>query len=131
LSPLERRLLLAMVSHMRDRMPDFDRKWRTADADGQLFLTDWVPLGEVYERCDGNRQAMRRALGRLHPRYVSAAALAWVNLEDQEILCWQGGGSKKRYGPKDYQTTDTPRWRIVCLTPEGVEAALKLEQEGT
>lgn len=127
LSPLERRALLSLVSLIRDCEPDRD-----------FWTTTNIPLRKLYERMyvfaeqrsydiqtRNQRQAIRRALGRLHPTYVTATALAWVNVADQAVLWWQGGGSREG-GPRGF---DTPRWRMVGLTGEGVQMALLLEKE--
>lgn len=133
-SPLERRALLALVSLIRDR-----------ESDPDFWSTTEIPLGVLYERLyvpgdrpwvlerRNQRQATRRALGRLHPEYVSAMALAWVSVEDEALIRWQGGGSGKHspddppWRPGGY---DTPRWRLVGLTTDGIKVALELEAEG-
>jgi hypothetical protein len=126
-SPLERRALLALVSLIRDREPDEDF-WTATD----------IPLRALYERCyhldpakswelqcRNQRQAIRRALGRLHPEYVYALALAWCEVFHSDVIRWQGGGSRA------FRDLDrpTPRWRLVGLTDAGIKAALLLEQE--
>lgn len=127
MSPLERRLLLALVSLIRDREPD-PGEWPRVD----------VPLRDLYERCyriepdkswelqrRNQRQALRRALGRLHPVYVAATALAWVDVGDEVIRRWQGGGSRES---RDGFRSATPRWRLVSLTPEGIALAQAVER---
>lgn len=130
-SPLERRALLALVSLIRDREPEPD-EWQTTD----------VPLAKLYERLyvagersyelerRNQRQAQRRALGRLHEQgFISALALGWCFVESAEFLDWQGGGRRQR-DPDGFRFS-TPRWRRVSLTDSGVKAALALELEAT
>ncbi|MEO3811350.1 hypothetical protein ABGB17_20340 [Sphaerisporangium sp. B11E5] len=121
-----------MVSLIRDREPEPDEPPGT-------WLLDWIMLGDLYERCyhfdpdksyelqrRNQRQAMRRALGRLYKHgYVEALALAWLNIRDGEVMEWQGGG--RRVGPYNDKT---PNWRAVSLSTIGLEAALLLEGEG-
>ena len=124
-SPLERRLLLALLSLMTETETDPDF-WPDTD----------LPLRRLYDRCyrldpekshelqrRNQRQSMRRALGRLHPEYVYAFALGWVNTEDWMLLRWQGGGTRR-------DGCDTPRWRLVGLTESGIAVAQLLAQEG-
>jgi len=128
-SPLERRLLLALLSLMRDRCVD------PLDPDagyGDWMETD-VKLGDLYAACyvidpdkswtlqrRNQRQAMRRALGRLSPTYVSAIALAWCEVGTGDLQRWQGGGR-----PRD--GIETPNWKMVRLTSDGLRLALLLE----
>jgi hypothetical protein len=126
-SPLERRLLLALISDIRDREPD-PHEWTMVE----------VPIKRLYERCydlapdksyelqvRSQRQALRRALERLRKLdLVAALALAWVNVSDQVPWRWQGGGKREsRYGD------GYPRWRYVSLTTAGVKTAELLEAE--
>lgn len=129
-SPLERKALLALISLIRDREPDPD-EWASTD----------IPLSVLHERCyaidpgrsweiqrRNQRQAMRRALGRLHrDGIIEALALAWANVADGQVIRWQGGGSRKSDGLPG--GTDTPRWRLVGLTREGVALAEALERD--
>ena len=139
-SPLERRLLLAIVSLMRDREPN------GLPVDHDNAEHHFVNLHAVYGHCyavkpdlsyeiqrRNQRQALRRALGRLHTDgWVDALALAWVTVRyDEEWLDWQGGGREdrsssdyaRRYGEK------TPNWKAVTLTDAGIKLALALERE--
>jgi hypothetical protein len=133
-SPLERRALLALISLIRDR-----------ESDPSEWCCTTVPLAALYERCyvldpakswelqrRNQRQAMRRALGRLHGQgCVDALALAWASVRDGEAVEWHGGGRRshsgsdyaRRYGEK------TPNWKLVGLSPEGIALALALERE--
>jgi hypothetical protein len=127
-SPAERRALLALISLIRDREPDRD-KWPVTG----------VPLRLLYERLyvpqpgkpaelqrKYQRQATRRALGRLHPRYVTALALGWVNVEDGTLVRWQGGGRRRQSGHGS--ALDRPNWKLVGLTSAGIQLAERLEQ---
>lgn len=130
-SPLEHRALLAVVSLIRDRERDRD-EWTCVDVPlSVLYDRLYIPGEKSYELERRNqRQAQRRALGRLHERgLVAAIALAWVNLEDESIIRWQGGGSKRRDREEPAFRSGTPRWRAVGLTEAGIVAALALEQE--
>ena len=120
-SPLERRLLLAMVSLMRDREP------YGAPLDDHSAERNWLRLRDVYEPCyvlkpdqswelqrRNQRQALRRALGRLHEQgWIEALALAWVIVRGADWVEWHGGGRRERrssdyafrYGEK------TPNWK--------------------
>jgi hypothetical protein len=143
-SPLERRALVALVSLMRDRQePPF---YATDPPDTWNAIS--VPLSALYERCyamteraperydpehvswqrqrRNERQALRRALGRLHPDYVHATALAWVDVQSGDFLDWQGGGCRKWNQDYAYRT---PNWKKIGLTSVGIKAALLLEQE--
>jgi hypothetical protein len=138
-SPLERRLLLAIVSLMRDREP-YGLPLDHDDAEHHF-----VSLRDVYEQCyalkpdlsyeiqrRNQRQALRRALGRLHADgWVDALALAWVTVRDQEWLEWQGGG-RREHSSSDYarQYGDkTPNWKAITLTDVGIKLAAALERE--
>jgi hypothetical protein len=126
-SPLERRALLALISLIRDREPDPDEWQYTYVPLRALHDRLYIP-GErpwVLERRN-QRQATRRALGRLHPDYVCALALGWCEVGSGELVTWQGGGSRQHYKSV---MVDTPRWRLVGLTDIGVKVALLLEQE--
>lgn len=132
-SPLERRALVELLSLIRETEPDPD-EWSATD----------IRLKALYDRCyrmhpersyelqaRHQRQAMRRALGRLHKQgYVWAFALGWVNVEDWSLVSWQGGGTRKR--DRHGYTETTPRWRIVGLNDTGIKAAelIELEQSG-
>ena len=116
LSPLERRALLALVSPIRDREPDRD-----------FWAGTNVPLSALYEslhvvqpdksyelQLKYQRQAIRRALGRLHEQgWIEALALAWAYVRDGDVIEWHGGGRRRpsgsawaaRYGDK------TPNWK--------------------
>jgi hypothetical protein len=131
-SPLERRALLALISLIRDREPN-PEEWSCTD----------VPLSALYEHLHTlrpgqshelqrkyQRQATRRALGRLHrDDLIWPLALAWVSVTDNVVIRWQGGGSRKQDGIPG--GIDTPRWKLVGLTAEGVTTALLLERETT
>lgn len=128
-SPLERRCLLALVSLIRDRESDPD-KWEYTEVPLRvLYERLYLPGERSYELERRNqRQAQRRALGRLFKQgYIYAYALAWVNLADEQILRWQGGGTPRRHS--DGFRMETPRWRMVGLTDIGIKAALLLEGE--
>ncbi|MGH3276589.1 MAG: hypothetical protein ACRDNZ_19960, partial [Streptosporangiaceae bacterium] len=102
-----------------------------------------IPLSALYEqiyvsRPDKSyelqrkyqRQAIRRALRRLHADgLVWPLALAWVSVTDNEVIRWQGGGSRKDDGIPG--GIDTPRWKLIGLTHEGIALALALDTEGT
>jgi len=126
-SPLERRILVALVSLIRDRTEP-----------GELYVDTDVPLGDLYDRLyvvgprsyelerRNQRQAQRRALERLRKRgLVSPLALAWCDVDTGDLIRWQGGGSQK-IEPDGYRTA-TPRWRAIGLTRAGLPAALDLE----
>ena len=129
MSPLERRALLALISLIRDRETDPD-EWTSTD----------IPLAALYERLYAldpgqsyelqrkyQRQAIRRALGRLHrDEMVWPVALAWVSVTGEEVIRWQGGGSRKQDGIPG--GIDTPRWKLIGLTDVGVKTALALER---
>lgn len=130
ISPLERRILLAMVSHIRDR------EHGEADWDD---VSLGVPTKALYERLyvpgdrsyqverRNQRQAQRRALKRLFDDdLVNAVAGAWVDIRSEYINAWQGGGRRRRDA---YGTVDTPRWVEVSLTDAGLKVALLLERE--
>ncbi len=127
-SPMERRALLALISLIRDREPDRE-KWPVTG----------IPLRVLYERLyvlqpgkppelqrKYQRQAIRRALGRLHPHYVTALALGWVNVEDGTLVRWQGGGRRRQSGYGG--TVDRPNWKLVGLTSAGIQLAELLEK---
>ncbi len=138
LSPLERRALIALISLIRDREPDR----------GEWPIT-YVPLSALYERCyrldpaksyelqrRNQRQAMRRALGRLHRAgIIEALALGWVDVRDSEFLRWQGGGSRRSYAVRDdgglsaRYGEETPRWRLAGLSDDGIALAEALDRE--
>jgi hypothetical protein len=133
ISPLERRILLAAISLIRDRESDPDFY---ADVD--------IPLRTLYDRLyvpgdrpyaierRNQRQAQRRALERMHKAgLVWPIALAWVSVTDGVVLRWQGGGRRKRRAddPPWSRGCDTPRWRLITLTDLGVKLALLLEAE--
>ena len=106
----------------------------------------YVPLNAVYNATialkpdasyelqkRNHRQAMRRALGRLHAQgFVYAVALAWVSVDDQSFHDWQGGGSRKRE-PGDANPRGYPvaRWKRVTLSTNGIALAQLLEAETT
>ncbi len=71
------------------------------------------------------RQAIRRALGRLHPHYITALALGWVNVKDGTLVRWQGGGRRRQSGYGC--TVDRPNWKLVGLTSAGIQLAELLE----
>lgn len=143
MSPLERRLLLALVSLMRDSQESHEQV-----GDAYFEYVD-IPLRVVYERCyvidpgkswelqrRNQRQAMRRTLGRLHRQgIVSAMALGWCSVQQGggEFIEWHGGGKKEHSSSDDYLTKrygcKTPNWKTVSLTREGVQLAVILEQE--
>jgi hypothetical protein len=124
---------------MRDREPDglaLDNEWAERN---------WVRLRDVYDRCyiidpaksyelqcRNQRQALRRALGRMFKdRLVTALALAWVNVEDHEVLDWYGGGRRER-SSSDYAMRygeTTPNWKMIVLTDTGIKMARLIEQE--
>ena len=125
---MERRALLALISLIRDREPDRE-KWPATG----------IPLRLLYERLyvpqpgkpaelqrKYQRQAIRRALGRLHPHYITALALGWVNVEDGTLVRWQGGGRRRQSG--DGCTLDRPNWKLVGLTRVGIKRAELLER---
>jgi hypothetical protein len=129
-SSLERGLLLAIVSLMRDREPG------GMPLDGEWAELHYVKLSDVYERCyqfkpdqsyetqrRNQRQALRRALGRLHKQgWVDALALGWCQVRGAEWVEWYGGGRLERkssdyamrYGDK------TPNWKMVSLSEGGI-----------
>jgi hypothetical protein len=137
LTRMEKRLLVGIISVMRDKIRDEGRD----DDDFEFRATD-IGLHSLYERCyhlagdrsyelqrRNQRQSMRRALGRLHEQgYIGAQALAWVNVADGEIIRWQGGGSLQR--DRDGYRHETPRWRLISLTESGLMTARVLEREG-
>ena len=125
---MERRALLALISLIRDREPDRE-KWPATG----------IPLRLLYERLYApqpgkpdelqrkyQRQATRRALGRLHPHYITALALGWVNVEDGTLVRWQGGGRRRQSG--DGHTVDRPNWKLVGLTRAGIKLAELIER---
>lgn len=131
MSPLERRALVALVSLIKDRESDPD-EWVITDV-RMKELQDAcyeVAPAKSWERQRANqRRALRRALDRLHERgLVHATALAWVNVEDEAVLWWQGGGRRKT--DSDGYRHGTPRWRLVGLTREGLAVAERLAAEG-
>jgi hypothetical protein len=76
------------------------------------------------------RQAMRRALGRLHERdLIKVLALAWAFVDDDTIVEWQGGGSRKLHD--DGYRERTPRWRRVGLRNNGLRMVALLEREAS
>ena len=88
-----------------------------------------MKLDQSYElQARNQRQAMRRALQRLlDADLVHAMALGWCQVGGyNEFVRWQGGGSKQNY--KGFPM-ETPRWRIVGLTHDGIKLALELEQQ--
>ena len=129
-SPLERRALLALISLIRDREPDPD-EWSATDIPlsalyGQLYTLAPDKSYELQRKYQ--RQAVRRALGRLHcDDLIWPLALAWVSVTDNAVMRWQGGGSRKHDGIPG--GIDTPRWKLLGLTIWGVKAALALECE--
>ncbi len=130
LSDLQRRILVEMVSLIRDRKSDPD-EWTVTDiATGELFercSSFWqLRPDESYEIQRRNmRQAFGRALHRLEARELIAAfALGWVNVRDHELIAWQGGGRRRRY-PDGYRER-TPRFALVSPTREGLRLALSL-----
>lgn len=137
MSPLERRALLALVSLMRDREPDH---LPLDNGDAQHC---YVPLRDLYDQMyvlqpeksyelqrKHQRQAIRRALGRMHrDGLVEALALGWCLVRGAEWIGWAGGGREThrgsdyawRYGEK------TPNWKAVSLSETGIKLAMALE----
>ncbi len=126
-SPLERRILAAMVSLIRDR-----------ETDPEFMDAVDIPLKALYERLyvpgdrpheaerRNQRQAQRRALARMHADgLVWPLALAWVSVTDEQVIRWQGGGRRKRDGHG--HGVDTPNWRMLSLTQEGLALAFLIE----
>jgi len=78
-SPLERRALLALISLIRDREPDRS-EWCITDVPLKALYSSLYVLApdKSYElQCKYQRQAIRRALGRLHEQgWIEATALA-------------------------------------------------------
>jgi hypothetical protein len=131
-SPLERRALLTLISLIRDREHDED-EWTCTDIPLRaLYERMWVMIpDQSYELQRRNqRQAIRRALGRLHERgLINAIALGWCEVRDAEWIRWQGGGSRKRYYEYGGGREGTPRWRMVGLNELGIRIALQLAKE--
>jgi hypothetical protein len=117
---------------MRDRCVD--------PLDPDAGFADWqetdVKLSDLYELCyvidpdkswalqrRNQRQSMRRALGRLSPTYVCAFALAWCEVGNGDLIRWQGGGR-----PRD--GIETPNWKTVGITADGLRLALLLDLQG-
>jgi hypothetical protein len=128
-SPLERRVLVELVSVIRDR----------EGGDDWDYISLSVPLRTLYERLyipgdrphdverRNQRQAQRRAMKRLFDDgLIEAVALAWVDVRAEQIIEWQGGGRRKQY--KNIHV-GTPRWVEVSLTDTGIAAATALEAE--
>ena len=70
------------------------------------------------------------ALGRLLAAdHITATALAWCDVAANghlgDPLRWQGGGSRQT-DPDGYRH-ETPRWKLVGLTRDGIDAAARLE----
>ena len=141
LSPLERRALVALISLIRDKESDPD-EWacteiRLSDLYDRLYLPGDRSWG--IERRN-QRQSQRRALGRLHGEgLINAIALAWVNIEDEQVLRWQGGG--KRAVDVDGFRSDTPAkaldtcqtWpprRVVVTITQHPSRSLRLRKSG-
>lgn len=61
----------------------------------------------------------------LADKLVWGLALAWVNVEDEIVFRWQGGG--RTTGPADM---NTPRIKMVSLTDAGWERCLLLHKAG-
>jgi hypothetical protein len=132
-SPLERRALLALVSLIRDREPE-PEEWTITDFPLRALYDATIvmdPAGSYELQRRNHRQAMRRALGRLHERgFVSALALGWCEVGTGEFIEWQGGGKRQRK-PDDCNPRGWPtaNWRLVGLTSDGIALALLLERE--
>lgn len=139
MSPLEQRLLLAIVSLMRDREP---QGLPLTDPDAQHV---YVRLRDVYDRCyrldpaksyelqlRNQRQSLRRALGRMHDQgLVDALALGWCEVRGAEWVEWHGGGRDTHQG-SDYTMRygeKTPNWKAVSLSEAGIKLALALTLE--
>jgi hypothetical protein len=142
ISPAERRVLLALLSVVRDREPDPD-EWPSTD----------VPLPALYDRYEvrqphkphsslefqqrDQRRTMRRALCQLLDEgLISAVALAWRNVESGINIEGEQLVRSQEDGPLTHEADDplwfraaaaAPRWRTVSLTPAGVAIALALE----
>jgi hypothetical protein len=78
------------------------------------------------------RQALRRALGRLHDQgWIEALALAWADVRGGDFIDWHGGGRRRRSG-SDYAARygeKTPNWKAVGLSREGIALAAALERD--
>jgi hypothetical protein len=125
-----------------------DRQEYGEQPGGPHFEHVHLKLTDVYERCyvldpgkswelqrRNQRQAMRRALGRLERQdLVTALALGWciVGKGGGDFLEWQGGGKRKRE-PGDWNPRGwpTPNWRLVTLSAEGITMATLLEKENS
>jgi hypothetical protein len=58
------------------------------------------------------------------PPLVAALALGWCETAGGGWVEWAGGGKRK---PDRWGMRKTPNWKMVILTTEGVELALRLE----
>ncbi len=130
LSDLQRRILVEMVSLIRDREPDPD-EWMVTDvATGELFercSSFWqLRPDESYEIQRRNmRQAFGRALHRLEARdLISALALAWCDARSGDFIEWQGGGRRRRL--ENGRRERTSRFALVSPTREGLRVAESL-----
>jgi hypothetical protein len=128
-SPLERRCLLALISLIRDRTEPGCMYVDTVVPLGALYDELYTPGGRPYQLERRNqRQAQRRALERLRARgLIDALALAWCDVETGNLHRWQGGGSRKTEA--DGYVSETPRWRLVGFTLDGLATAMPLEDE--
>jgi len=133
-SPLQKRILVELVSDIRDREPDRDF-WTTTD----------VGTGALFQRCASlwpldspershvvllrnARQAFGRSLHRLQSNgLVSALALAWCDAASGDLICWQGGG--RRQTDPDGWRHATPRLRCISPTEAGISEALLIRPE--
>lgn len=124
LSPLQRRIMVELVSVVRDREPD-PEFWPTCHVrTGELFTacrsywpTDraapWVNL----ER--NARQAFGRSLHRLQAAdLIWPLALAYCDVESRDLIRWRGGGSRQRDGSP--YGRGTPRYALISPSPAGI-----------
>ena len=131
MSPLEARGLLALVSLIRDREPDPDEWSLTFVKLTELYDVLYIPGDGPHEIERRNqRQAQRRALGRLQrDGFVTPLALAWVNVDDECLWRWQGGGRRRDPDEHGYRE-DTPRWKLIGVTDDGFRAADLVAAQG-
>jgi hypothetical protein len=115
LSALQRRIIKAIANHTVNIYADSGKAggWDASYSTIRRDVTDGDP------RSGSNRASFSRAVHSLVRRkLVGGLALAWVNVADQAVMGWQGGG--KRQG--EYRDT-VPKLRLLSLTEEGWRVA--------